>query len=117
MALGKQSPRPFRRGIRQIGEYIQIGWRLLTVVPALGRAHPQAARISSGLVPLSDVASSHAPWARAEVTPPGFGYYLIPKTRLCAETMPHGPPRPTKAPPEPTTGPSSMCLASEVDRR
>ena len=53
--------------------------------------------------------------ARAEVTPPGFRY-LIPKTRLCAETMPHGhgPPRPTQAPPEPTTGPSRMCLASEV---
>lgn len=42
--------------------------------------------------------------ARAEVTPPGFGY-LIPKTRLCAETIPHDPPRPTQAPPEPTPGP------------
>ena len=31
------------------------------MVPALGRAHPQATRISSGRVQLSDVASNHAP--------------------------------------------------------
>ena len=52
--------------------------------------------------------------ARAEVTPPGFAY-LIPKTRLCTETMPHDPLRPPQAPPEPTPGPSRLCLASEVD--
>ena len=44
---------------------------------------------------------------------PGFAC-LIPKTRLCTGTMPHGPPRPPQAPPEPIPGPSRLCLASEV---
>ena len=34
--------------LTKVSEHIHIGWRLLTVVQALGRAHPQAARISSG---------------------------------------------------------------------